>query len=86
MYTDSCIILGGHIKLATHIHKSVVFAPAASKLFTGQLEYIQTLKMHFGISSGDSMISAQKSYLLHGMGGIGKTQICLKFIEEVADV
>ena len=32
------------------------------------------------------MISDQKYYLLHGMGGIGKTQICLRFIEEVADL
>ena len=78
--------LGGHIKLVTNISNSVIFAPAASKLFTGQQVYIQTLKTHFGIFCGDSMISDQKRYLLHGMGGIGKTQICLKFIEEVADL
>jgi len=78
--------LGGHIKLATNIYKSVVFAPAASKLFTGQQEYIQILKKHFGIFSGDSIISEQKHFLLYGMGGIGKTQICLKFIEEVPDM
>ena len=64
----------------------MVFAPATSKLFTGQLEYIQTLKTHFGVSSGDSMIFDQKCYLLYGMGGVGKTQICLKFIEEVTDL
>ena len=64
----------------------MVFAPAASELFTGQQEYIQILKTHFGISSEDSITSEQKRYLLHGMGGIGKTQICLKFIEEVSDL
>jgi len=25
-------------------------------------------------------------FLLHGVGGIGKTQICLKFIEENSDL
>ena len=27
----------------------------------------------------------RKSFLLYGMGGIGKTQICLKFVEEMAE-
>ena len=26
----------------------------------------------------------RKSFLLYGMGGIGKPQICLKFVEEMA--
>ena len=26
-----------------------------------------------------------KFFVLYGIGGIGKTQICLKFVEEMAD-
>ena len=53
--------------------------PSAS--FTGRDEYLQRLKLHF--SSSDE--GKRKVFLLHGLGGIGKTQICLKFIEENAD-
>ena len=30
-------------------------------------------------------VRKRKFFLLYGMGGIGKTQICLKFIEEMSD-
>ena len=38
-------------------------------------------------SSGSVKTSVQKRkvFLLYGMGGIGKTQICLKFVEEMYD-
>ena len=26
----------------------------------------------------------RKAFLLYGMGGVGKTQICLKFVEKMA--
>ena len=49
----------------------------------GNTEVITKLKRHFSNTSD----SAQKRtfFLLYGMGGIGKTQICLKFIEEMSD-
>lgn len=48
-----------------------------SSLFTGRYTYLQTLKEHF------CNPSEQRNYfLLYGMGGIGKTQICLQFIEQ----
>jgi nucleoside-triphosphatase THEP1 len=28
---------------------------------------------------------SRKLFLLYGMGGIGKTQICLKFVEKISD-
>ena len=49
----------------------------SSALFTGRDSYLKILKDHFGSHS----ITQRKFYLLFGMGGIGKTQICLKFIE-----
>jgi Holliday junction resolvasome RuvABC ATP-dependent DNA helicase subunit len=53
--------------------------PNSSALFTGREDIIERLKDHF--AGGDG---CRKSFLLYGMGGIGKTQICLKFVEEMA--
>ena len=53
-----------------------------SDLFTGRDKYLQRLRDYFSSSIGDK----RKAFLLYGLGGIGKTQICLKFIEENADL
>ncbi|KAF8345272.1 P-loop containing nucleoside triphosphate hydrolase protein [Amanita rubescens] len=50
----------------------------SSAMFTGRGIYLERLKDYFGYSAKGQ----RKSFLLHGMGGIGKTQICFKFIEE----
>ena len=57
--------------------------PNPSNHFTGWTEVITKLKKHF--SNTHDSAQKRKSFLLHGMGGIGKTQICLKFIEEMPD-
>ncbi|KAF8343300.1 P-loop containing nucleoside triphosphate hydrolase protein, partial [Amanita rubescens] len=54
----------------------------SSIFFTGQDKYLQKLKDHFTSNVGGERIV----FLLHGLGGIGKTQICLKFIEENPDL
>ena len=51
-------------------------------MFTGRDIYIKRLKDYFSSNS----TGQRKSFLLHGMGGIGKTQICLKFIEEYGNL
>jgi len=43
---------------------------------------LQKLKDHFTSNNEGQRIF----FLLHGLGGIGKTQICLKFIEESSDL
>ena len=53
--------------------------PNSSALFTGREDILQRLKEHFAPRD-----RGRKSFLLYGMGGIGKTQICLKFVEEMA--
>ena len=50
----------------------------ASIQFTGRDKYLQELKDYFSSSVGEK----RNSFLLYGLGGMGKTQICLKFIEE----
>jgi len=56
--------------------------PNPSNRFTGRTEVIAKLKKHFFKASESAQ---RKFFLLYGMGGIGKTQICLKFIEEMFD-
>ncbi|KAF8995366.1 P-loop containing nucleoside triphosphate hydrolase protein [Cyathus striatus] len=55
--------------------------PSATQNFTGQDEYLERLHNHF--DKNDAV--GRKMFLLYGMGGIGKTQICLKFKDEVSD-
>ena len=57
--------------------------PNPSNRFTGQTEVITKLKTHFSNTNDSAQL--RKFFLLHGMGGIGKTQICLKLIEEMSD-
>jgi len=59
----------------------IPLVPNPSKQFTGRTEVIAKLKRHFA----DVDDSARKFFLLHGMGGIGKTQICLRFVNEMSD-
>ncbi|KAF8722355.1 hypothetical protein AX14_009860, partial [Amanita brunnescens Koide BX004] len=54
----------------------------SSTMFTGHDEYLQRLRDYFN----SSVEGKRKSFLLYGLGGIGKTQICLKFIEESVDL
>ncbi|KAF8511483.1 P-loop containing nucleoside triphosphate hydrolase protein [Hysterangium stoloniferum] len=51
-----------------------------SPRFVGQEKYLMRLQKFFAPQSSHS---GWKHFLLYGMGGVGKTQICLKFIEEL---
>ena len=57
--------------------------PNSSTRFTGRTDIIAKLKEHFTIPSDG--LRTRKYFLLHGMGGIGKTQICLRFIDDMSD-
>jgi Holliday junction resolvasome RuvABC ATP-dependent DNA helicase subunit len=58
--------------------------PNPSTRFIGRREVITKLKRHFSTNTNDA-VQKRKLFLLYGMGGIGKTQICLKFVEEMHD-
>ena len=51
-----------------------------SPRFTGQELYLDKLRNYFGQPS-----SLRRRFLLYGKGGVGKTQLALKFAEENAD-
>jgi DNA replication protein DnaC len=54
-------------------------APSSAN-FTGRRDYLTKLRDFFSAESDGPL--RRKSFLLYGMGGIGKTQICLRFTEE----
>ena len=58
--------------------------PRCSPNFTGRKDILDKLGKIFVYRANSRLIS-RRSCLLWGMGGIGKTQICLKFMEEMCD-
>ena len=55
--------------------------PNSSLIFTGRKDMLNKLGKIFAPRTN----GRQMSSLLWGLGGIGKTQICLKFTEEMSD-
>ena len=53
--------------------------PPSSRLFTGREDVLGKLRHYFGQRNRPS---PKRQFLLCGMGGGGKTQIALKFVEE----
>ena len=60
----------------------VLQKPNSSSLFVGRKDVLDKLREIF-IHCADSKLMLRRSCLLWGTGGIGKTQICLKFREEI---
>ena len=55
--------------------------PNSSSIFTGRKDILNKLGKVFAPRASNRLIP-RRSCLLWGLGGIGKTQICLKFTEE----
>jgi hypothetical protein len=68
-------------ELSSKLYKS---RPHSSSLFTGRRKYLDEMKEYFFThqESEAEFGLGLKSFLLYGMAGIGKTQICLRFAEE----
>lgn len=49
----------------------------ATKFFTGRGEILEKLSLFF--SKRENNLVPRREFLLYGMGGVGKTQIALKF-------
>ena len=85
------ILIRHFVKIDFHEHTSrgqdgalfIPQRPNSSAIFTGRKDALEKLKDHF--APADQHDKHRKLFLLFGMGGIGKSQICLKFVEEVAD-
>jgi hypothetical protein len=55
---------------------------SASALFTGRQDIYQRIKKVCLPAGPTTAQLQQKRYVLYGLGGSGKTQLCLKFAEE----
>ena len=58
--------------------------PNSSPLFIGRKDVLDKLGEIF-VHGADNELTSRRSCLLWGTEGIGKTQICLKFTEEISD-
>ena len=56
--------------------------PLPSQIFTGHEDYLEKLGQYF---HRRDQFHPRRHFLLHGMGGAGKTQICLQFLDEHTD-
>ncbi|KAF4610650.1 hypothetical protein D9613_006781 [Agrocybe pediades] len=80
-------IANGGIEAQTSVR---LFRPIATSRFIGREKEMEELKAHFEIrdTSGarrQTTTGARRSFLISGMGGIGKTQLCLQFVEDAMD-
>lgn len=57
--------------------------PNSSRLFTGRKDILDRLESYFATRITASGPMTRRFFLLYGMGGIGKTQICLKLTENM---
>ncbi|KAF8909791.1 P-loop containing nucleoside triphosphate hydrolase protein [Gymnopilus junonius] len=73
-YQNATASLEGTNNLTASLPK-VSYRPNSSTLFQGRRAELDKLKDHFE----PAVSQTRRSLLLYGMGGIGKTQICLKF-------
>jgi hypothetical protein len=53
--------------------------------FTGQRKILEKLKQQLLPSCNQYPGVRQKRFIIHGIGGAGKSEICLKFLEENRD-
>jgi len=84
MPLEKCVSDGmyllSEIDSGTQTHMPHNAMPPPSKIFTGCRDYLEKLRNYFDVRADKSQ--HRKQFLLYGMGGVGKTQICLKFAEE----
>ncbi|KAJ6603200.1 hypothetical protein DFH09DRAFT_882243, partial [Mycena vulgaris] len=62
---------------ATQATQTMTKCPPPSRIFHGRRNILEKMDQFF-----TQDLEKQHIYLLHGLGGAGKTQIALKFIEE----
>ena len=54
----------------------------ASNFFTGRGDVTRRLEQSMLSSSGSALPEMQRRFILYGLGGSGKTQFCLKFVQD----
>ena len=72
-----------HLGHRTTSGAAIPLMPNPSTRFIGWIEILAKLNDHFS-KSPDNERRSGKYFLSYGMGGIGKTPICLRFIEDMS--
>ena len=75
-------IAQNHTQSRAYHNKYFEVPSNVSSIFTGREDICQDLQERCLPSSPPSAQKTQKIYVLHGLGGSGKTQICLKFAQD----
>jgi GTPase SAR1 family protein len=57
----------------------------AAPIFQGRGDILKEMQQHFDLLDSSEPRPRQRRFVLHGLGGTGKTQIVLKFVEESAN-
>ena len=63
----------------------VVIVPPPIDYFTGRHEYLSTMEAGFVFPKTSAELRRQRRFVLYGIGGMGKTQLALKFLDEHSD-
>ncbi len=63
------------------MNKQYLVPHACSNKFTGRLGVLERLERSLVASSSPEKIAKRRIFVLHGLGGVGKTQISLRFAE-----
>ena len=59
--------------------------PRLSTVFTGRQDILQQLAQYLDPTKSSVVLKKQRIFVLHGLGGAGKTQIMAKFVDEFGD-
>lgn len=59
--------------------------PLPTENFIGREEDMKTMAASFDFSRTSVELKKQRKFILYGTGGIGKTQLALKFLDENSD-
>jgi hypothetical protein len=68
------------LPLLKPVHK---WMPSSSPNFVGCEDHLQKLHDYFQVQPAND--TRRRTFVLFGVGGVGKTQICLKFAEQSSE-
>lgn len=57
-----------------------IIPPPPADFFTGREDYLEHIEENFKIPKTSVEMGMQRRFVLYGIGGIGKTQVALKFV------
>ena len=59
-----------------------IVPPPPADFFTGREDYLTSMENNFEIPKTSVEMGVQRRFVLYGIGGIGKTQVALKFVDK----